>query len=546
MTHPKRGTTTRISWPSAIAENFYERASDDPAEPQLWVYTDAWSYAPGDVVRLHVSTSLARYDLEIWRDGAQRETVLRRGGLPGALHAAPDDCSVRGCGWPVALEVPAPAEWRSGGYVITLRGAHESGQLVTAQHLFLLRAAPGAEAPMVQICATGTWLAYNDWGGSNHYEGITGPGRDAFSPRVSILRPFSRGFVTLPVGAPRAVLREPPPIGAAHRYPHIDWAYANGHSKKYASAGWASYDRHFARWAESAGYPCDLCAQHDLAADPALLERYQVAVIVGHDEYWSAEMRDAVDRFVDRGGRLARFAGNITWQTRIEDAGRTQVCYKYRARAEDPAYADPAERRRTTTAWEAVEVGRPGAETFGVNGLRGVYAGWGGAAPRQSGGFTVYRPDHWALAGADVFYGDVLGAEARVFGYEVDGLDYTIQNGLPVALGGDGAPEGVEIIAMGLATLLEEDHDGTQSGDAGGIGDADLIFAAEAIHGEATPETLAKRRYGSGMIVYFERGEGAVFTAGTCDWVVGLCDGAKDVSIVTQTVLDRFLSVSGN
>ena len=31
---------------------------------------------------------------------------------------------------------------------------------------------------LLLIAATGTWLAYNDWGGSNHYEGIVGPAGD--------------------------------------------------------------------------------------------------------------------------------------------------------------------------------------------------------------------------------------------------------------------------------------------------------------------------------------------------------------------------------
>ena len=45
---------------------------------------------------------------------------------------------------------------------------------------------------------------------------------------------------------------------------------------------------------------------------------------------------------VERGGHVARFAGNFMWQTRLEDEGRRQVCYKYRARAEDPIYTRPA------------------------------------------------------------------------------------------------------------------------------------------------------------------------------------------------------------
>ena len=105
------------------------------------------------------------------------------------------------------------------------------------------------------------------------------------------------------------------------RYPHMEWAYATGHSKKYASSGWASYDSHFFRWAERAGYAVDLASQHELHFEPELLDGYDCVVFVGHDEYWTWEMRDAVDAYVERGGHAARFAGNFMWQTRLEDEG---------------------------------------------------------------------------------------------------------------------------------------------------------------------------------------------------------------------------------
>lgn len=57
--------------------------------------------------------------------------------------------------------------------------------------------------------------------------------------------------------------------GEMVRYPYMEWAYAYGYSKKYASSGWASYERHFARWAESQGYA------FDVITDPAA--RTQVA-----------------------------------------------------------------------------------------------------------------------------------------------------------------------------------------------------------------------------------------------------------------------------
>ncbi len=94
MRNGKRGSTRRGLWPSAVAENFYESASNDPAEPQLWGYTDRWSYQPGDTIRLHVSTTLPTYDIEIYRDGAVATTVYRQVGNSGSFQQTPEDCSV--------------------------------------------------------------------------------------------------------------------------------------------------------------------------------------------------------------------------------------------------------------------------------------------------------------------------------------------------------------------------------------------------------------------------------------------------------------------
>ncbi len=538
MTTPKRGSTTRGLWPNAVKENFYVRPVPDAGEPQIWAYSDKFSYAPGDTIQLHVSTSASTYDLRIFRDGATVTTVHERKGLPGKLHDTPEDVSVIGCGWPVALEVKVGEEWRSGGYIAHLIATMPDGTAIDAHHVFIVRAGKRA-APILQVAATSTWIAYNDWGGSNHYEGITGPNRNQYSPRLSTMRPWTRGFGFLPIGAPRIPVREPLRQGAAPRYPHMEWAFANGYSKKYASAGWASYDRHFCRWAERQGYEVDLATLHDLHFDPDILKRYKLAVFVGHDEYWSAEMRDAVDAYVEGGGRVARFAGNFLWQVRLENDGKTQVCYKYRARKEDPLYADPARRHLTTNAWEAPEVGRPGTSTFGLNSLRGVYVGWGGCVPRGPGGFTIYRPEHWAFHGSDLYYGDVLGGASRIFGYEVDGLDYTFRDGLPFPTAEAGAPEGLEILAMGHASILEENH-GNPGTDLF-IGDEDLAFAAETLYGAATPETMEKLRRSSGMIVNFRKGKGEVFHAGTCEWVAGLIDCDPYVEKVTRTVLERYL-----
>ena len=110
----------------------------------------------------------------------------------------------------------------------------------------------------------------------------------------------------------------------------------------------------------------------------------------------------------------------------------------------------------TTTIWEAPEVGYPGRATFGLDASSGMYAGFGGLAPHGSGGFAIYREDHWAFEGTNLGYGDVLGAQSRIFGYEVDGLRYRIEDGLPFPEPADQLPEDLEILGMGLARMRED------------------------------------------------------------------------------------------
>ena len=50
-------------------------------------------------------------------------------------------------------------------------------------------------------------------------------------------------------------------MGEAPSYPHMLWAHGNGYSKKYASSGWAHYERPFLRWAAGQGYRIDLATR---------------------------------------------------------------------------------------------------------------------------------------------------------------------------------------------------------------------------------------------------------------------------------------------
>lgn len=522
---------------NAVHLNFYEFPSEDPSVLEIYCYTDQISYAPGDTVQFCTSTTARDYDIQVVRDGADRDLIYRSKSLRGTMHTTPRDAPVNGCKWPVAHTWKIPDDARSGGYLVITTGRNDGGETIEHVHFIVIRAAtPGRDSEIVVICCTSTWIAYDDWGGASHYEGnVNGPDQNSMSPVLSTQRPWAKGQISLPIGAPRVPLEHSPEPGAIPRYPSAEWAYLWGYSKYYAAAGWASYERHFVRWAERNGYQLEFATQHDLHYRPEILEAYRCVVIVGHDEYWSAEMRDAMDAFVDSGGNVARFAANFIWQVRLENEGANQVCYKYEALARDPLRDSKA--AKLTYSWDYAPIGRPGAQTFGLTGSYGIYTGFGGWNPRNAKGFTVYRPEHWAFEGTDLYYGDTFGSEARIFGFEVDGVDYTFRDGLPYATDYDRPPDTLEILAMGVSANAEEDH-----GNPGTVlfaGDADWRFLTHVRHREVTEESLAVTRYGAGMIAMFTRNGGTVFNAGSCEWVNGLRLREPITERITKNVLNR-------
>ena len=70
---------------------------------------------------------------------------------------------------------------------------------------------------------------------------------------------------------------------------------------------------------------------------------------------------------------------------------------------------------------------------------------------------------------------------SRIFGYEVDGLEYHMIDGQPYPTGKDGAAPEITILAMGLATNVEADTG--VWGETLYIDQADAEFKARAVSG---------------------------------------------------------------
>jgi hypothetical protein len=366
------------------------------------------------------------------------DQLVRVANVVAAPRSTPPGGAQTGFGWP-ATSFTVPPEWPSGLYRVDAGG--------TAFHFVVRARDPGSSSPILLVYPATTGQAYNDAGGASLYEFISG---SRVAPRVSFDRPGGLDYQ-----------REVP----------------------------------FARWFDAAGIATEACTSLDLHADPNLLGAYRLVVSMGHDEYWSKEMRDSLEAFVTAGGNAAFFSANTCWwQVRFERDNRVMVCYK-------DAAADPlsgVDDSRVTVNWADAPVNRP------ENSLTGV--GWRLGA--QVGANLAYQcrfPEHWVFDQTGLGEGDTFGA--GTVGYETDACEVEEVDGRPRATGRDGTPPS-------------------------------FVVLATADSGPSAPAP------GAATMGLFRRG-GMVFTAATTDWGLGLAAGDAALDRITRNVVERLAAPPG-
>jgi hypothetical protein len=511
-------------------------ADDQTFHDLIEGYCRELSVRAGDTIEVCVSTAAGRYDLTVERWGAERETVWSASGLPGTHHELPADADAQGCGWPVSVEIPTDASWRPGFHLITLVTEDGPADRRVAHAGVVIRA-DEQHRRAILVVATNTWNAYNTWGGKSLYTG---------GKQVSFHRPFARGMLNRPEverddrkARPVHTGEEPDADGLIFQAYRTEQNYPSA----IGSTGWFTHERRFAEWAERNGYAFDYAISSDLERDPTTLDGYDLVLSVGHDEYWSAGQRNAVERHVANGGHFVSFSGNtMFWQVRLDEGsngGATMVGHKYSAHETDPiAASDPT---GITGMWADPLVQRPEWSFLGAGSAFGLYHRFGNATARGVGGFLVYRSAHWLLDGTGLGYGDVLGRDAGIVGYETVGLPIQIDElGLPVPRSHDGFPAELEIVGLVPASNLGV---GDYPKSIAALSDqGDLEFIADRIYGGATDENKAKVRHGNAAMLTCRpfAGGGEVVTIGSTDWTFGLGDPL--VARVTANALNRFVT----
>ena len=472
------------------------------------------SAEPGERVGLHVSSDAPTVTVAVTRDGAEPAEVWRAD-VPAGNHPTPEGASERGCDWPAATEIPI-GHWPSGYYTVTVSAGDDR-----ADAFLVVRAGDRLRAPILLVLSTATYDAYNDWGGPSLYTGGT---------KVSMRRPMARGFLVKP--EPHRRKAQPEPDREALWF--FEWAEPLGLSVWSGGAGWWNWERAFLHWAQRNGYGVDVAISTDLETVPRLLDGYRLLASIGHDEYWSWGMRDALDAHTAGGGNAAILSGNTCyWQVRFDHDAGTMTCFKYGA-SDDPVLGTVAE-RTLSGPWSHRLVGRPETQTIGLTFTRGGYSRYGLGVPRASGAYTVHRPEHWVFDGTELRYGDALGLADAIVAYEVDGCAMQLgTDGRPEPTHVDGAPESLEILATAPARLWAQQEQPSRYAHEPG----ELEHTALALWGDTWRDHMDEIAHNHAVLgVWTTPAGGTIVNAGVTDWTYGLGDPVIDR--ITRNVLDR-------
>lgn len=384
-----------------VAENARPGTSDwHLARPalarEIEGYAGACSIDRGEAIALYVHTHASAFTLEVFRfgwyagDGARRVAgPIELPGTPQPMPAMDHDSGLVDCAWDVTYLLHTSTEWTGGVHLVRLT-EHDSGK---QSYIFFVLRDDARGAPLrVQIPVT-TYRAYNNWGGKSLYH--WGSSSHSRASKVSFNRPFAANSQN-----PAAAIG----MGAGEFLTNLQ-----PHPDRYgiSNAGW---DCNMVRWLEREGYDVSYCTNLDVHARVQTMFGCRAWLSIGHDEYWSATMRDRIEAARDRGTHLGFFSANTAyWQVRLEPSAasgspdRIMVCHKKAKR--DPLYA--TDRRRTTDKFRSDAVARPEEALLGV-----MYAG-----DPVDGDIVVRDAAHWLFAGSGLRDGDRLPG---LLGYEVD------------------------------------------------------------------------------------------------------------------------------
>ena len=375
-------TATQAAEPFPAAENKLPgtsgwRIARQGADDAINGFASAQSVLPGQSFTLYVSTKATSYRVDAfrygWYSGHEARLVWRSRQQTGhdqtAVHIAPGTHMVT-APWRPSMTVRTTG-WPAGSYLLRLDAANGPQRYVP----ITVRSANTA-GKVVILNDNTTWQAYNTWGGYSLYQGPDGLSRDR-GYAVSFDRPYSDGS-----GAGRFLFFDQAAIAVA----------------------------------EHAGVPLAYETDVDLDQHPGLLAGARAVITLGHDEYYSLAMRNALVTARNAGTNLAFLGANAIYRhIRFADGDRVIICYKD-ASIDPLSGKDDAD---TTQQWRQAPDPRPESVITGV-----LYECNPVSAP-----YVVYDPANWIFAGTGAYKGESF---AGMVGPEYDRLNPQVPYPRPV------------------------------------------------------------------------------------------------------------------
>jgi hypothetical protein len=274
---------------------------------QIEGYASLTSVPVGGKINLFVNTQDKKYTLTVyrmgWYGGTGGRQVFGPKLLNGVQQITPtaNATGVIECDWVSPYTLRVPASWVSGIYLVKLEG-RASGK----QSYITFTVRDSRRADLVFQQSVTTYQAYNPWPGYDPVSGYVGQSLyagDQYTGYVSFNRPYGRGFQNnslYGVGAGDFLTHDFDPSGLAAE----------------AAGGPTAWEFGMIRWLEHQGYDLTYITDVDTHEDVDRLLRGKAFLSVGHDEYWSEQMRSNVLEARDLGIHLAFFSGNYAyWPT---------------------------------------------------------------------------------------------------------------------------------------------------------------------------------------------------------------------------------------
>jgi hypothetical protein len=377
------------AWTWVIAENARPgtlgwTVHHPSTDGQIEGYADRVSAQQGDEVHLYVSSTAPYWTATAfrmgWYGGALARQVWASPPRPGVRQPPPTyapGTDMAATTWAPSLTVPITAAWPPGDYLFKLVSSTGWDNYVP-----LTVRDDASTAPVLIVNAVTTWQAYNLWGGADLYSAslastrMTHPATPRRADVVSFDRPYLLG---------------------------------NG------SGDFLGSEEKLVKLVEMAGLDVSYTTSIDVAERPSLLLRHRVIVSLGHDEYYSTAMRDALTSARDHGVNLAFFGGNAVYRhIRLQPSplGPDREEVNYRVAAVDPVlHTDPSE---VTVSWRQPPLDDPESTLLGgmyqCNPVAAdmvvtdpgawVWAGTGAVRGEHVLGVIGSEYDHWSPAGA--------------------------------------------------------------------------------------------------------------------------------------------------